>query len=73
MRPANILENPTVHVKAKISALWASVMFCYAYGDLIAFYVPGGLQKIMTGKMGLGRRLQSCCWVLRSLCQFPPS
>jgi Family of unknown function (DUF6326) len=52
MRSANVLENSTVHVKAKISALWVSVMFCYAYGDLTAFYVPGALQRIMTGKMG---------------------
>ena len=52
MRSANVLANSKVHVKAKISALWASVMLCYAYGDLIAFYVPGGLQRIMTGKMG---------------------
>jgi hypothetical protein len=48
------LEDFSVPVKAKISALWASAMFCYIYGDLVGFYVPGGLQRIMDGKFGLG-------------------
>jgi hypothetical protein len=29
-------------------------MFCYIYGDLIGFYIPGGLQRIMDGKFGFG-------------------
>ena len=45
------LDNARVHVKAKLSALWASAMFCYAYGDLIGFYVPGGLQKMIDGTL----------------------
>ena len=54
MRDRSALDNSTVPVKAKIAALWASAMFCYIYGDLIGFYVPGGLQRIMDGKFGFG-------------------
>jgi hypothetical protein len=35
------LDDIKVHVKIKISALWASVMFCYIYGDYFGLYKPG--------------------------------
>ena len=45
------LDDIKVHVKFKLSALWASVMFCYAYGDIFWLYVPGKLQEMLAGKM----------------------
>ena len=39
-------------VKLKLSALWASVMFCYIYGDYFGLYVPGTLKSMLDGKMG---------------------
>ena|SRR5579859_2015949 len=41
-----------IHVKLKMSALWASVMFCYIYADYFGLYVPGVLQSMLAGKMG---------------------
>jgi hypothetical protein len=41
-----------LHVKIKISALWASVMFCYIYGDYFGLYKPGTLQDMLSGKTG---------------------
>jgi hypothetical protein len=38
------LHDIKVHVKIKISLLWASVMFCYIYGDYFGLYKPGALQ-----------------------------
>jgi hypothetical protein len=35
----------------KLSALWASVMFCYIYADYFGLYVPGKLQGMLAGKM----------------------
>lgn len=29
------LDDIKIHVKIRISALWASVMFCYIYGDYL--------------------------------------
>jgi hypothetical protein len=46
------LDDVKIHVKFKISALWASVMFCYIYGDYFGLYVPGVLQRMLEGKMG---------------------
>lgn len=45
------LADIKIHVKMKISALWASVMFCYLYGDFFWLYQPGKLQGMLEGKM----------------------
>jgi hypothetical protein len=46
------LEDIKVHTKIKISALWASVMFCYIYRDYSGLYKPGTLQDMLSGRMG---------------------
>jgi len=46
------LEDTRIHVKVKLSALWASVMFCYIYADYFGLYVPGKLQGMLQGTMG---------------------
>ena len=46
------LDDIKIHVKLKMSALWASVMFCYIYADYFGLYVPGSLQQVLAGKMG---------------------
>jgi hypothetical protein len=51
-KPAPVLENPQVHVKLKLSALWAAVMFCYIYGDYFGLFKPGHLASMAAGKMG---------------------
>ncbi len=45
-------EDIKIDVKIKMSALWASVMFCYLYADYFGLYVPGSLQGMLKGKMG---------------------
>jgi hypothetical protein len=51
-KPAPVLEDLKVHVKLKISALWAAVMFCYVYGDYFGLFKPGILEEMIAGKMG---------------------
>lgn len=46
------LDDWKVPVKLKLSALWASLMFCYIYGDYFGLYQPGTLQSMLEGKMG---------------------
>ena len=46
------LDASPVNVRIKLSALWASVMFCYIYADYFGLYVPGALQDILAGQMG---------------------
>ena len=49
-----VLDDSALHVKIKLAALWASVMFCYIYADYFGLYVPGRLQDLMAGKSPLG-------------------
>src|SRR5215471_8729331 len=52
-----VLEDIRLNVKIKISALWASVMFCYIYADYFELFmpagVPGSLQRTVKGSMVL--------------------
>lgn len=36
----------------RISALWTAAMFCYVYGDLIGFYIPGRIEQVAEGDLG---------------------
>jgi hypothetical protein len=45
-------EDISVPVKLKLSALWASLVFCYIYGDYFGLYQPGTLQSLLQGNMG---------------------
>lgn len=48
---AAALDDFRVDVKLKLSALWASVMFCYVYGDYFWLYAPGKLRDVLEGNM----------------------
>ena len=54
-KPLNVLDDSAMSIKARISVLWVSATLLYLYGDVIAFYVPGGLQRMLDGKWGFGR------------------
>jgi hypothetical protein len=45
------LDDPRINVKLKLAALWASLMFCYVYGDYFGLYVPGKLGGMLAGRM----------------------
>lgn len=51
-KTATVLDDTRVHVKIRISALWASLMFCFIYMDFFSLYQPGTLQDMLAGKMG---------------------
>ena len=46
-----VLEDVKIHVKIKLSALWASVMFLFAYVDIMGKYEPGHLEDAIVGKV----------------------
>lgn len=46
------LQTSRTSIAAKLSALWASLMFCYVYGDYFGLYVPGKVMKMNAGVMG---------------------
>lgn len=46
------LDDIRVPVRAKLAALWTSLMFCFVYGDYFELYVPGKLESMLDGRMG---------------------
>ena len=44
-----MLENQKVNIKIKLAALWASVTFCYLYGDYFELYTPDKVNSLITG------------------------
>jgi hypothetical protein len=47
----SVLEDARVPVKLKLSALWAALMFLYAYGDIFAYFRPGFIDDVMAGEV----------------------
>ena len=46
-----VIDMP-IATKLKLSALWASTMFCYLYCDYFELYTPGKLESMLQGDMG---------------------
>jgi len=53
-RPPAPLRDVVVDVKFKLSALWIATMFCYVYGDFFSLFVPGRIESMVDGRMGIG-------------------
>ena len=45
------LHDPPLSPRLKLGDLWASLMFCYVYGDYFGLYVPGKLGGMLAGRM----------------------
>lgn len=43
------LQDFKINVRFKLSALWATVTFCYLYGDYFELYVPGKTAGLVNG------------------------
>jgi len=50
-RKAGGLEDAIVPVKIKLAALWAVLMFLYAYGDIFGFFRQDVLNGVKAGKV----------------------
>ena len=44
------MEDLKINVKLVLSALWASVMFLYIYGDYFELYVPQKVEGLLHGQ-----------------------
>ena len=65
------LVDVTVSVRAKLSALWAALMFCYIYGDYFGLYVPGQLSGMINGDGPIGPVSQSTLIITSILLAVP--
>lgn len=52
IKPTRTLDDMKVNVKIKLSALWVTLMLFYIYADILGFYSPGVIEKVMLGEMG---------------------
>ena len=52
------LSDPPFPLRVKLSALWASLTFCYLYGDYFGLYKPGKLQHMLEGAGPMGPATQ---------------
>ena len=72
MPKPNALQHFDPPVQLKLSALWASVMLCYIYGDYFGLFVPGTLKAMFEGQMGsLGPTTQGVLLGTSALITFP--
>ena len=46
------LEVVKIDVKIMLSALWVTLMLFYIYADIVGFYSPGNIEKVISGKIG---------------------
>ncbi len=46
-----MLRDSKIDIKLKLSALWASVMFCYIYADYFGLFAPGKLARMNRGEI----------------------
>lgn len=48
--PSNVnFVDFNINIKIKLSVLWASLMFCYIYGDYFLLYVPNKVEGLISG------------------------
>ncbi len=51
-KTATILEDAKINIKIKLSGLWVTVMFLFAYVDILSKFQPGVIEDAIAGKMG---------------------
>jgi len=65
------LDDAPVPVRLKLSALWASVMFCYIYGDYFDLFKPGKLASMMAGQTPVGPTTQATLLIFSIMMAIP--
>lgn len=65
------LSDPPIPVRLKLAALWASLTFCYIYGDYFGLYKPGKLQHMLDGAGPMGPASQGSLLFVALLLALP--
>ncbi|MBN8261679.1 MAG: hypothetical protein J0L59_05085 [Xanthomonadales bacterium] len=52
------LLDPPIPRRLQLAALWASLTFCYLYGDYFGLYKPGKLERMLDGAGPMGPTTQ---------------
>ena len=51
---ATIREEHKVSIKIKLAGLWTSLMCCFIYADFFTLFIPGHIEQLIHGHMGIG-------------------
>jgi hypothetical protein len=46
------LKDAKINIKIKLSVLWVTLMLFYIYADILGFYTPGNIEKVVSGEIG---------------------
>jgi hypothetical protein len=65
------LPDPAIPRRLKLSALWASLTFCYLYGDYFGLYKPGKLERMLDGAGPMGPATQGSLLFVALLLVLP--
>lgn len=65
------LDDIKIHVRLKLSLLWAALMFFYSYGDYFGLYVPGQLKGMLEGQGPVGPVSQGSLAIVSILTVLP--
>ena len=66
-----VLSDPPIPVRLELAALWASLTFCYLYGDYFGLYKPGKLQHMLDGAGPMGPSSQGSLLFVALLLALP--
>ncbi len=50
-KTAEVLVDSKIDVKTKLAILWAALVLCYAYADILSFFQPGIVEELLTGEI----------------------
>ena len=48
---SRVLEDVKVGVRLRMSALWITTLFLFAYGDIFGFFKPGQIGDVISGQV----------------------
>lgn len=57
----------------RLACLWAAAVLCYAYADIIGFYLPGRIEATAAGDLGPLGKVSPAMLVAIALCMAIPS
>jgi hypothetical protein len=50
-KSSKYLEDVKINIKIKLSLLWVTLMLFYIYADILGFYTPGVIEKVVSGEI----------------------
>jgi hypothetical protein len=48
---SGVVSDVRIGVRLKISALWITMLFLFAYGDIFGLFAPGHIEEIVAGEV----------------------